>query len=111
MIECTECMPGAELLCEKLYQPVSCAQPNNFCMNTVFNHRDGTRTVKRGCSNFDDMYIQWFQGTSDDDKCILFDPGQELHLEFECSYGCTGPNCGEEVHFGGKPSGNWWIPK
>lgn len=94
---CSSCVPGAEFLCEKLFNPTPCPAGQNFCITQIFNHQDGTRDVKRACADFDTMYKEWFQGTSDNDKCRMFNPDEEQRLDFQCTFGCVADNCNEDM--------------
>ena len=93
-IQCHVCDPAAPELCELVTVETTCAVPNNFCMTFVDNHADGTKTVLRGCGNFDRAWREWWQGTSDDDKCReRIDI--EQHLDFTCTFACEKDNCNQ----------------
>lgn len=84
---------GPEIQCENLYQIQPCEYPDNYCINTIVNHADGTRRVIRGCGNFDTCYKDWFLGSSDIDKCRLFDENRILTLKFDCTFCCIKDGC------------------
>lgn len=89
---CNVCS-GPDFLCEKLFVETDCKPPNNYCINTVSNKRDGTRLVNRRCDNFQRCYLDWFLGSSDSDKCRKFDEKQILTLQFDCTYCCIKDGC------------------
>ncbi|XP_053381712.1 uncharacterized protein LOC123541342 isoform X2 [Mercenaria mercenaria] len=43
---CAVCA-GPKFLCEKLYAPTPCPPPNNYCINTITNHKDGTKISRQ----------------------------------------------------------------
>ncbi|XP_060587561.1 uncharacterized protein LOC132743067 [Ruditapes philippinarum] len=94
---CAVCS-GPKFLCEKLFAPTPCAPPNNYCINSITNHLDGTKTVERSCGNFDTCYREWFEGSSDDDKCRDFDGNDQQFLDFHCTFCCTTDNCNTPLH-------------
>ena len=72
----------------------TCTAPNNFCFTFIDNHEDGTKTVQRSCGNFARAYREWWQGTSDDDKCReRIDVEQKL--DFTCTFACEKDNCNQ----------------
>lgn len=100
-LRCKKCIGPIEI-CETLYEEVSCAWPNNYCVNHIKNDIKGQRTVERGCGSFKTVYNNWYVGTSDNDKCRRFDEQFVMTLEFECTYACRGDNCNKKLH----PLGN-----
>ncbi|MBK8538047.1 MAG: pilin [Candidatus Competibacteraceae bacterium] len=82
-------------LCELVTVQATCTYPNNFCVTIVENHQDGTKNVTRRCGNFaDDTYMEWYHGTSDDDKCReRIDV--EQHVDFKCTFTCEKANCNQ----------------
>jgi len=84
-----ECV-GPPALCEKLYQPVECPDDKPYCINKIINRSDGTRGVWRGCGNYDTCYKDWFLGSSDIDKCRLFNQDNFITLKFDCTFCCYG---------------------
>ncbi|MCP5158846.1 MAG: prepilin-type N-terminal cleavage/methylation domain-containing protein [Gammaproteobacteria bacterium] len=94
---CRTCLPGVEVLCEKLHQETSCPAGQNFCVTKITNHQDGTRSITRSCADFDTMYKDWFLGTSDIDKCRLYDQDNFITLKFDCTFGCMSDNCNEAI--------------
>jgi type IV pilus assembly protein PilA len=93
-IQCHVCDPALPELCELVTVETTCTAPNNFCFTFVDNHADGTKTVQRSCGNFERAYREWWQGTSDDDKCReRIDI--EQHLDFTCTFACEKPNCNQ----------------
>ncbi len=95
-VKCRSCMPGMEDMCEVLHEEMTCAAPNNWCVTFVDNHADGSKTVNRGCGNFDRVYREWYQGTSDDDKCRER-LGSTQTLDFTCTFGCGTDNCNDNL--------------
>ncbi|CAC5406652.1 unnamed protein product [Mytilus coruscus] len=91
-ISCMVCA-GPHFICEQLYKPVICTDPNQLCRTDLINGQDGTRTVTRRCATKSECNRDWWQGSSDDDKCTNFDPSFILTLQFQCTYCCTTDNC------------------
>jgi hypothetical protein len=94
-IQCHLCDPNLPPeLCELMSVADTCKAPNNFCFTFVDNHADGSKTVQRSCGNFERAYREWWQGTSDDDKCReRIDSEQKL--DFTCTFACETPNCNQ----------------
>jgi type IV pilus assembly protein PilA len=93
-IQCHVCDPALPELCELVTVETTCTAPNNFCFTFIDNHADGTKTVQRSCGNFERAYREWWQGTSDDDKCReRIDI--EQHLDFTCTFACEKDNCNQ----------------
>lgn len=95
-IKCRTCTPGLEDLCEMVHEEITCTAPNNWCITFVDNHADGTKTVSRGCANFNRVYTEWYQGTSDDDKCRER-INTEQHMDFNCTFACGSDNCNDNL--------------
>ena len=91
-INCHVCDPSVPDLCELVTSQTTCAYPNNFCITFVDNHEDGTRTVNRECGNYERAHREWYQGTSDDDKCRERIDVTTL-LDFRCTFACETDNC------------------
>ncbi|XP_060580582.1 uncharacterized protein LOC132737333 isoform X1 [Ruditapes philippinarum] len=98
---CAVCS-GPKFLCEKLFAHTPCSPPNNYCINKIINHLDGTKTVERSCGNFSTCYREWYLGSSDSDTCRAFHEDDPLYLDFECTYCCVSDNCNFPLH----PSGD-----
>ena len=93
-IQCHVCDPALPDLCEVVTVETTCTAPNNFCFTFIDNHEDGTKTVQRSCGNFARAYREWWQGTSDDDKCReRIDVEQKL--DFTCTFACEKDNCNQ----------------
>ncbi|XP_053387452.1 serine-rich adhesin for platelets-like [Mercenaria mercenaria] len=88
---------GPLFLCEKLYVDKTCDAPNNYCINKLSNHKDGTRTITRDCGSFDTCYRDWFLGSSDSDKCRNFEDNNIITLDFDCTYCCIEDGCNESI--------------
>lgn len=95
-IKCRSCIAGAEDACEVLHEEITCTEPNNYCVTFVDNQDDGSKIVKRGCANFERVRVEWYQGTSDDDKCRERINVQQ-NLAFTCTFGCTTDNCNDNL--------------
>ena len=95
-IKCRACTPGAEDVCEIIHEEITCTEPNNYCITFVDNQDDGSKIVKRGCGNFERVHTEWYQGTSDDDKCRERINVQQ-NLAFTCTFGCTTDNCNDNL--------------
>jgi len=48
------------------------------------------------CGNFDTCYHEWWQGTSDEDKCDDLSIGNQK-VDFQCTFCCTKDNCNIQV--------------
>ncbi|XP_060564192.1 uncharacterized protein LOC132723482 isoform X3 [Ruditapes philippinarum] len=94
--QCAVCS-GPPFLCEKLFQPTACTPPNNYCINTITNKLDGTRTVNRACGDFNTCYREWYLGTSDEDKCRNFDATDQQFIDFRCTFCCISDNCNKPL--------------
>jgi type IV pilus assembly protein PilA len=93
-IQCHVCDPSMPELCEVVTVETTCTAPNNFCFTFIDNHEDGSKTVQRSCGNFARAYREWWQGTSDDDKCReRIDVEQKL--DFTCTFACEKDNCNQ----------------
>lgn len=57
------------------------------------------------CATNDECYNKWWLGSSDRDKCILFDPSSHYTVAFDCTYCCTGKNCNADI----KPPRDTWL--
>ena len=44
------------------------------------------------CGNFDTCYREWWQGTSDEDKCDDLSIWSQK-IDFHCTFCCTKDNC------------------
>jgi type IV pilus assembly protein PilA len=95
-IKCRTCIAGAEDACEVLHEEMTCTEPNNYCVTFVDNQDDGSKIVKRGCGNFERVRVEWYLGTSDDDKCRER-INVEQKLAFTCTFGCTTDNCNDNL--------------
>ena len=83
---------GPLAICEQLHTSQPCPLGYNFCATHVTNHLDGTRSVTRGCASYPFIRREWWQGTSDDDKCDKAAvPNQ--HVDFQCTFACVKPDC------------------
>ncbi|KAH3799831.1 mucin-2-like [Dreissena polymorpha] len=90
--QCAVCM-GPPEICEQLTRIVPCNPPNNYCINTIHNRVDGTRSVNRTCGNIDTCYRDWYVGTSDNDKCQEFSQLRAYTVEFDCTFCCVTNKC------------------
>ena len=95
-IKCKGCDPELPDLCELVTVDITCEEPNNYCITFVDNQADGTKIVKRGCGDYNRVYTEWYQGTSDNDKCRERINVQQ-NLEFTCTFGCTTDNCNDNL--------------
>ncbi|CAG2242353.1 unnamed protein product [Mytilus edulis] len=94
-ISCMVCT-GPPVICEKLYNPELCSDPNKpLCLTEVANQQDGSRTVIRRCGTEAECRRDWWSGSSDNDKCINFDINYIYTLQFQCTYCCTTDNCND----------------
>ena len=89
-VQCNQCLPDNPDLCELIYAPAPCNDPNNrFCITYMQNAADGSRVVQRGCGSFNRCVTEWYQGTSDNDKCRDVND-HTLALDFTCTFCCYG---------------------
>jgi hypothetical protein len=95
-VKCRSCVAGMEDICERVHEEITCAAPNNWCITFVDNQADGSKNVSRGCGNFDRVWREWYEGTSDDDKCR-----ERIDLTntfaFSCTFGCGADNCNDNL--------------
>ena len=49
------------------------------------------------CGNFDTCYREWFQGTSDYDKCDTVSEDNFQKLDFQCTFCCVENNCNADI--------------
>ncbi|KAH3779296.1 hypothetical protein DPMN_157097 [Dreissena polymorpha] len=87
---CHQCTDPIQI-CEQIHFSKPCLYPNNYCINHITNHLDGTKTVNRTCGNFDTCYREWYLGTSDEDKCDVIKNNQ--HVDFQCTFCCINDDC------------------
>jgi len=107
--KCSQCS-GPLQICEQVRAVTTCSWPNNACGVWVKNSLDGTRQVTRGCLQQSTVYREWYLGTSDEDKCEAIKNNQ--HVDFQCTYACTGPNCNGGTGTGLRPPENTlWKPR
>ncbi|MCU7805797.1 MAG: hypothetical protein KZQ96_21665 [Candidatus Thiodiazotropha sp. (ex Lucinoma borealis)] len=59
----------------------------------VNNSSSGDKEYSMGCKSTAYCKTNWWQGTSDDDKCRKLLTGTVLTYAFECEYCCVGDNC------------------
>ena len=93
-IKCHVCDPAVLDLCELVTVETTCTAPNNFCFTFVDNHADGSKTVQRSCGNFQRVWTEWWQGTSDDDKCRERIDNTNT-IDFVCTFACEKDNCNQ----------------
>ena len=106
---CSQCT-GPIQICEQIYSQKTCSWPNNACGVHIKNKLDGTREVTRGCIAQDYIYREWYLGTSDEDKCDVIKNNQ--HVDFQCTFACTGPKCNSGTGTGLRPPENTlWKPR
>lgn len=95
-VKCRSCTAGLEDLCELVHEEITCTAPNNWCITFIDAHADGTKTIQRGCGNFNRVYTEWYQGTSDDDKCRER-LGTAQTIDFTCTFGCSTDSCNDNL--------------
>ena len=89
-VQCHQCTGPAQI-CEQIHVPTTCKWPNNVCGMHITNHLDGTKTVIRGCASTRFTYVNWYEDTSDEDKCDVIKNNQKV--DFQCSFACTKKDC------------------
>jgi hypothetical protein len=67
--------------------------PNQLPYLKLVNHDTGGREVEMGCMDRDTCVHEWYQGTSDNDRCTTFDTKFVQTLDFECTFCCVGDAC------------------
>lgn len=95
--KCQACS-GPPMICERLHHDATCTWPDNICINKLTNHDTGAREVVRRCGNADEAIHEWYQGTSDNDRCTTFNPKFVQTLDFECTFACVTDNCNEWIN-------------
>jgi hypothetical protein len=98
-VQCHQCS-GPQQICEQIHSSKPCPWPNNACGIYIKNNLDGTRAVTRGCISQDAAWRDWWQGTSDEDKCDVIK--NNVHVDFSCTFACKGADCNK----GGGSPGN-----
>ncbi|XP_052225453.1 MAM and LDL-receptor class A domain-containing protein 1-like isoform X1 [Dreissena polymorpha] len=88
--KCHQCT-GPIQICEQIHFSKPCLYPNNYCINHITNHLDGTRTVNRTCGNLDTCYRDWYLNTADADECDVVKNNQ--HVDFKCTFCCINNDC------------------
>ncbi len=104
-VQCHQCTGPAQI-CEQIHFPTTCKWPNNACGTQITNRLDGTKTVIRGCANNEFVRMDWYLGTSDEDKCDVIKNNQ--HVAFQCSFACTKKDCNSGLR---PPESTLWTPK
>lgn len=92
-LQCHTCDPAVPELCELITVETTCNYPKNYCMTAVDNHADGSKDIKRYCGDYNEMYREWWLGTSDDDKCRAVNG--MVTIDFRCTFACETPNCNQ----------------
>ncbi|GFR63390.1 succinate dehydrogenase [ubiquinone] flavoprotein subunit, mitochondrial [Elysia marginata] len=87
----TPCSP-MELL---LGQPQPCPQGTSYCMVDI-SQAAGTREVRKRCVDHATCLREWYDVTSDDSKCIAFDP-RDTTTQLDCHFCCVTDNCNRQL--------------
>ncbi|XP_071096405.1 integumentary mucin C.1-like isoform X3 [Haliotis cracherodii] len=76
---------------------VQCSGATPYCMNTLVNHLDTTKTITKSCATVEACRAKWWHQTSDRGECTGFNPGQPLAVEFTCNFCCVKDNCNKPI--------------
>ena len=108
-VVCSQCT-GPIQICEQVHPEKTCSWPNNACGVHIKNNLDGTRQVTRGCMSQDSIWLEWYLGTSDEDKCDVIKNNQ--HVDYQCTFACTASKCNSGSGTGLRPSDDTlWKPR
>ncbi|XP_046332802.2 cell wall protein DAN4-like isoform X2 [Haliotis rufescens] len=76
---------------------VQCSGATPYCMNTLVNHLDTTKTITKSCATVEACRAKWWHQTSDRGECTGFNPGQPIAVEFTCNFCCVKDNCNKPI--------------
>ncbi|XP_069122098.1 mucin-2-like isoform X2 [Argopecten irradians] len=83
---------GPPFLCEARYAAHQCQTADQqFCVTTVHNNDDGTRSVFRSCRT--EAGCREASLSPTDSRCGHYDPGQLYLADFQCSWCCNTKLC------------------
>ncbi|XP_053376882.1 SCO-spondin-like [Mercenaria mercenaria] len=94
---------GPPVICERLNSPSKCPPEKQFCINTLNNFRDATRTVDMRCGTREECKNGWFDKYAKDSKCTNFDQSYIYTNQFHCEFCCDTDNCNQIIN----PSNKW----
>ncbi|XP_021340331.1 uncharacterized protein LOC110441493 isoform X2 [Mizuhopecten yessoensis] len=83
---------GPPFICEDRYIAHQCQSVDQqFCVTTIHNNDDGTRSVFRSCATETDC--RGANRSSDDRRCRDYDPSNLYLDDFRCSWCCNTALC------------------
>ncbi|KAK3577343.1 hypothetical protein CHS0354_008439 [Potamilus streckersoni] len=90
----TVCYFCSSIVCQS-EEIVQCEEGNNFCLNSITQYEDGSRTILRGCTMKDLCFTKWWLETSDKTTCLSMsnDIRGPTHHVGTCHFCCQGSRC------------------
>ncbi|XP_048750656.2 uncharacterized protein LOC125662472 [Ostrea edulis] len=72
-----------------------CNTGSEYCMNTMTQTRDGSRTISRRCVSENECYNKWWIVSADNPSCLskTNTPTGKLDNPIECNFCCKGAGC------------------
>ncbi|GFR63395.1 succinate dehydrogenase [ubiquinone] flavoprotein subunit, mitochondrial [Elysia marginata] len=86
-----------------LGQPQPCPQGTSYCMVDI-SQTAGAREVRKRCVDRPTCQREWYDETSDEDKCITFDP-RDTSRRLVCHFCCVTDDCNRQL----KPAQSSWF--
>jgi hypothetical protein len=78
---------GPPKICERLFHGTTSKDPATpYGILHLVNHDTGARDMTREFGNYDRALHEWYQGTSDNDRCTNIDLSFVQTLDFECTF-------------------------
>ncbi|XP_067660923.1 threonine-rich protein-like [Haliotis asinina] len=79
-------------------QPVvQCPDDAPYCMNSVANHLDASKTITKACATVKDCRSKWWHQTSDRSECTGLNVAVPVNDEFTCNFCCVKDDCNKPV--------------
>ncbi|XP_061190226.1 uncharacterized protein LOC133198097 [Saccostrea echinata] len=74
-----------------------CNTGSEYCMNTLKQHSDGSRTITRGCVSENECYNKWWIVSADNPSCLskVNTPTGRPGAPIECNFCCKGAGCNQ----------------
>ncbi|KAL3885316.1 hypothetical protein ACJMK2_025392 [Sinanodonta woodiana] len=90
----TLCYSCSSTVCQS-EQTVQCDEGKHFCLNSITQSEDGSRTIRRGCTTRDICFTKWWLQTSDLTQCLSMsnDIRGPAHHAGTCHFCCQGSRC------------------
>ncbi|XP_071096511.1 uncharacterized protein [Haliotis cracherodii] len=91
---CNVCSGGPCGILPAMEKTQTCTRTEPFCMNSVKKDAQGHTTYVKECAGQHRCERLWWEQTSDDQRCIPFNPAYTGDLE--CHYCCTTDGCNKD---------------